>query len=201
MFSAVASSIFAVRNIDKTQNGEIGRSTVALGQVAGLAQEVSKYDGMVANTARSAVSIFGDLAKEHKAFEYAGKFVKFAADNVNPLICASGVVKTAMSDDKVKTGVTETAALATMFAGEGLIKQNYEKVVTSEAFQKGLKKLSETNGIKTVFNYLEKNNLKGKAGAIIKGLTFVGGSMASYALGKNLGTDTAKRLKANLNTK
>lgn len=55
MFSAVASGIFAYRNADKTQNGEIGRSAVALGQTAGLVQEVAKYDGLAANTARSAL--------------------------------------------------------------------------------------------------------------------------------------------------
>ena len=41
MFSAVASGIFAARNVDKTRDGDVGRSAVALGQTAGLVQEVA----------------------------------------------------------------------------------------------------------------------------------------------------------------
>ena len=200
MFSPIASCIFACRNVDKTQDGDVGRSTVALGQTAGLVQEVSKYDGAVASTARSAVSVFSDLAKEHKAFEYAGKAVQFAADNVNPLICASGVLKTAMSDDKIETGVAEAAALSAMFAGEGMIKNNYDAAVNSKTVQDGVKTLSKTKKLKPVFEYLEKHNLKGKTGALIKGLAFVGGSMTSYAIGQKFGETTAKRVKANVET-
>ena len=198
MFSPIASCIFACRNVDKTKNGDVGRSTVALGQTAGLLQEVSKYDGLAANSARSALSVFSKLANEHKAFEYAGKAVQFAADNVNPLICASGVLKTAMSDDKVGTGVTEVAALSAMFAGEGLIKKHYDKAVNSKTVKEGISKLSKTKVLKPLFEYLEKHKLKGKAGAIIKGLLFVGGSMTSYAVGQKFGEATANRVKANV---
>lgn len=83
MFSAVASGIFAVRNADKTKNGEVGRSVVTLGQTAGVVQEIAKYDNVFANTARSAVSVFSDLAKQNKAFEYAGKVTQFAV-NLRP---------------------------------------------------------------------------------------------------------------------
>ena len=199
MFSPVASCIFACRNVDKTKNGDVGRSAVAAGQAAGLVQEVSKYDGLVANSARSALSVFSNLAKENKAFEYATKAVKFAADNVNPLICASGVVKTAMSDDKIGTGVTEATALTAMFAGEGMIKKYYDKAVNSSSVKHGIKNLSKNKIMKPVFEYLEKHQLKGKAGAIIKGLLFVGGSMTSYAIGQKFGETTAKRVKANVN--
>ncbi len=198
MFSPIASCIFACRNVDKTKNGDVGRSTVALGQTVGLLQEVSKYDGLAANSARSALSVFSKLANEHKAFEYAGKAVQFAADNVNPLICASGVLKTAMSDDKVGTGVTEVAALSAMFAGEGMIKKNYDKAVNSKTVKEGISKLSKTKVLKPLFEYLEKHKLKGKAGAIIKGLLFVGGSMTSYAVGQKFGEATANRVKANV---
>jgi len=135
VYSAVASGIFAVRNADKTSNGEVGRSAVALGQTAGVIQEIAKYDGIAAKTARSAVSVFSDLAKQHKAFEYAGKVTQFAVNNVNPLICVSGGIKTAMSDDKVKTGITEVAALSTMFAGEEFIKNKYDKFVATQKCQ------------------------------------------------------------------
>jgi len=198
VFSAVASGIFAVRNVNKTEDGEVGRSAVALGQIAGVVQEIAKYDGAIASTAKSAVSVFSDLAKQNKAFEYAGKFTKFAVDNVNPLICVSGVIKTAMSDDKVDTGITEIAALGAMFAGEGLTKKHYEKLINSGKCKALLDKLSKTKGIKEIFEYLSKNKLNGKAGAIIKGLTFLTASITSYNIGEHVGKDIAKDVKAEL---
>lgn len=197
MFSAVASTIFAVRNVNKTQNGEVGRSTVALGQTAGVIQEIAKYDNIVSKTARSALSVFSDLAKEHKAFEYAGKFTKFAVDNVNPLICVSGVIKTMTSDDKLKTGITEAAALSAMFTGESLVKKNYDKVVNSSAFKNSLNKVSKNKYAKPIFEYLEKHNLKGKAGLIIKGLFFVSASISSYSIGQKIGGKLADVVKEN----
>ncbi len=198
MFSAVASGIFAVRNADKTKNGEVGRSVVTLGQTAGVVQEIAKYDNVFANTARSAVSVFSDLAKQNKAFEYAGKVTQFAVNNVNPLICASGVVKTAMAEDKVKTGIIEAAALSAMFAGEGLIKLNYDKIASSQSVKDAGVKLSKTKVFKPVFEYLSKNKMGGKVGTIVKGLAFVGGSMTSYAIGQKYGEKMANRVEANL---
>ena len=38
----------------------------------------------------------------------------------------------------------------------------------------------------------------GKIGTVVKGLAFVGGSMASYAVGQKFGEDIANRVEANL---
>ena len=198
MFNAVATGAFTVRNIDKTRNGDVGRVAVAYGQGAGLIQEGAKGGSTIL---RSIISTSSNLAKHNKAFEYAGKVTKFAVNNVNPLICVSAGIKTAMSDDKVKTGITETAALATMFAGEGLIKLKYDKVINSKAFQNVLTKAKNTKLFKPVFDYLTKHKLNGKAAYILKGLIFVGGSMGSYAIGHKFGNDIADRVKANLNIK
>lgn len=198
MYSAVASGIFAVRNADKTSNGEIGRSAVALGQTAGVIQEIAKYDGAIANSARSAVSVFSGLAKQNKVFECAGKVTQFAVNNVNPLICASGVIKTAMSDDKLQTGITEVAALSAMFAGEHFIKNNYDKFIETKTFKDFMAKSSKNKVLKPVFDYLEKHKLKGKAGTILKGLIFVAASMTSYQIGHEMGDELAHRVKANL---
>ena len=191
VFSAVASGIFAVRNAKRTEDGEVGRSAVALGQTAGVVQEIAKYDGAIANTARSAVSVFSDMAKQNKAFEYAGKFTKFAVNNVNPLICVSGGIKTLMSDDKFKTGVTEVIALSAMFAGEGLTKAYYDKAINSQTCVNILNKLSKARGLKNIFKHL--NN--GKVGAIIKGLTFITASITSYNIGEHIGKNVADDLR------
>lgn len=198
MFSAVASGIFAARNVDKTANGDVGRSAVALGQTAGLVQEIAKYDGIVAKGARSAVSVFSDLAKENKAFGYASKVTKFAVNNVNPLICASGAIKTLRSDDKVKTGITEAAALSTMFMAEACVKHNYGRVVNSSGFKNAVSKASKSSVLKPVFKFLEKHKWTGKAGTVLKGLVFVAASMTAYSAGQAVGNDIADSVKGGL---
>ncbi len=198
MYSAVASSFFAVRNAKKTENGEVGRSAVALGQVAGVIQEIAKYDGAIASTAKSACSIFSNMQKQNKAFEYAGKFTKFAVNNVNPLICVSGGIKTLTSDDKVGTGITEAAALSAMFLGEGLTKKHYDKMITSKTCQNLLQKAKDTRILKPVFEYIKMNKLGGKIGLVLKGVTFVIASMSSYAIGEYFGKDIAKDVKKEL---
>ncbi len=198
MFSAVASGIFAARNVDKTADGDVGRSAVALGQTAGLVQEIAKYDNIIAKGARSTLSVFSELAKENKAFEYAGKFTKFAVNNVNPLICVSGAIKTAMSDDKIKTGITEAAALSTMFLAESAVKHNYNNIVNSSFVKNVKSKASNSSLLKPAIKFLEKHNLKGKAALLLKGLLFVTASITAYSAGQAVGNDIADKVKAEL---
>ena len=106
MYSSVATGIFAVRNVDKAQNGEKGRWAVAAAQFTALgakiASEVNKLDNKVIN---------------------------FATKSVNPLIVGSSVLEVVCSKDPVETGVAKTGAIASMFAGEKLMAANWDKVV------------------------------------------------------------------------
>ncbi len=197
MYSVAASSFFALRNVDKTKNkeGEIGRSAVAVGQTVGVLQEIAKLDGAVAKTARSALSVFSDLAKESSTFKYAGKVTQFAVNNVNPLICVSGVIKTALSDDKVQTGVTEACALGSMFVWEESTKAYYKDIINSEKCKNLIKNASENKLFKPLFSFIEKHKLQGKAGALVKALTFVTASITGYTIGENYGKDLAGKVK------
>lgn len=186
MFSPVASGIFAFRNIGKTENGEIGRAPVAVGQVAGVLKEIGKYDKTIAMGTKNAVQILQDVAGDSKALKYAGKTVEFLSNNINPLICASSVVKVAMSDDKEKTFKEELGSLGFMFAGEHLISKNYEKLATSKTVQNTLEKMSKSGVFKPMFESITKHKWGGKIGAIIKGLTFVTVSIGSSCVGLEL---------------
>lgn len=187
MFSPVASGIFAFRNIGKTENGEIGRAPVAVGQVAGIWKEIGKYDKTIAMGTKNAINILQDVVgSESKALKYAGKTIEFLSNNINPLICASSVVKVAMSDDKEKTFKEELGSLAFMFTGEHLISKNYEKLATSKTVQNAIEKMSKSSMFKPVFETIAKNNWSGKIGAIIKGLTFVTVSIGSSCVGLEL---------------
>ena len=172
MFSAISSTIFAYRNVGKAEKGEIGRVPVAAAQMLGVTNEVAHYNSKIAKGADAALSVFKNLAKESKLVDKAIKVTKWGVNNVNPLICISGGLKVAMSDDKTSTAIKEAAALSTMFAGEAIAKQVLPKLVKS----------------------IPVGN---RVGAIIKGLGFVGASIASYALGEMLGKNLSEEIKVN----
>lgn len=191
MFSPIASTIFTVRNINKTENGEVGRAPVFIGQAAGVVGEISKYDNAIAIGTKNVLSVFSKLSEENKTLKYAGKFAKFASENVNPLIAVSGGVKVLMSDDKQSAAITEASALSAMFAGEGLLKKNYDKITGTSA----VKSAMSSKYAKAITDFLQKTQLKGAAGAIVKGASFVGTSIASYEAGHCIGDKLAKYAK------
>lgn len=194
MFSPIASTIFAFRNADKTRNGDVGRSVVTVGQGVGVFKEVAKYDNIFAVGAKGALDAFNTVAKNNKALEYAGKCLKFTADNVNPLICASGALKVAMSDDKVHDGIVEAVALSGMFAGEAMMKDNFNNIFSETSFKNLAKKASDKNILKKFADSVQKSKYTGKTAAIMKGIAFVTGSIGSYSLAQNLGEKYAKSI-------
>ncbi len=198
MFSPVASTIFAYRNAEKTANGDIGRSVVTVGQCTGVFKEIAKYDNIFAAGARSALKAFQDVSKESKALSFAGDCLKFTADHVNPLICASGALKVAMSDDKLHTGFVEAAALSGMFVGEALMKETFTDIFTENSFKNLAKKASDKGVLKQFAELVQNSKYTGKVASILKGILFVGGSITSYALAQKAGEfyaeDTLKKL-------
>lgn len=172
MFSAISSAIFAYRNVGKTEKGEIGRAPVAAAQTIGVVDKVTRYNATLAKGTDAAVSVFSNMAQKSKVVDGALKAVKWGVNNVNPLICISGGIKVAMSDDKASSAVKEIAALSTMFAGEAIAKKALPELI---------KKIPA--GTKT--------------GAIIKGLGFVTASIASYEIGEKIGSKLIKDTKTN----
>lgn len=201
MFSPIASTIFAYRNAEKTKNGELGRSVVTVGQCAGVAQEIAKYDNIFALSARSALKAYDTLAKENAALNYVGKAVKFAADNVNPLICASGALKVAMSDDKVNSGITETMALSGMFLGEAVMKETFNGIFNEKNVKMVAEKASENNILKSLAQTFKNSKFSNRTAALLKGVLFVCGSMASYAMAEKVGEFYAEDITKKLGIK
>ncbi|MDR1168488.1 MAG: hypothetical protein LBK53_06350 [Heliobacteriaceae bacterium] len=191
MCNAIASIIFAGRNYDKTKSGEVGRAPVFLFQTAKVVDAALKYDSKIA---KNAVSVFNRLAGQSKVLDYTGKALKWGMNNINPLICASGGLKTLMSDDKLTTGITETGALATMFAGEAVMKC----IVNSSAVKNSIQKASKLKLLKPLFNFIKKGKFGGKAAAILKGAAFVAASVSAYSLGHYLASDVAKEINSSL---
>ena len=172
MSNIISSAIFACRNVDKTQNGEVGRAPVAAVQTINVMNQAAKYNKAIAKGAELTTSVFNKWADKNRVVNYTVKGINWATKNVNPLICVSGGVKVLMSDDKVSSGIKEAAALSTMFAGEAVAKKVLPEII---------KKIPVGN----------------KVGTLINGLLFVGASIGSYSVGEVLGKDLAKEVKAN----
>ncbi|MFI3299964.1 MAG: hypothetical protein R3Y28_00945 [Candidatus Gastranaerophilales bacterium] len=204
-FSPVSTGIFAFRSADKASKGDDGRAVVAGCQGASVVGDVfgriKGYDTAFCNGARSAASVFSNLAKSNKAFEYAGKAVKFGVNNVNPIICASSAYKVLKSDDKLDAGVRETSALVTMFAAEDLVKKNYEIVAESKQMKNLSKLVKESDNLKPIVECISKNKLGGKIGFAVKGVALVGASIAGYNIGENIGKDVSGAVKSTFGIK
>ena len=52
MYSGVASGIFAIRNCEKTTNGDIGRLPVSIGQTAGVLKASAQYNNALSKQAK-----------------------------------------------------------------------------------------------------------------------------------------------------
>ena len=170
MFSAVSTLIFGVRNFGRARDGEDGRAAVAGAQGASLFREIAKYDNMVARGAKSALNLFNEVAKDDKVFKGVSKVVKFASDNVNPLIVVSSGINVLKSDDKQSAVISETGNLAGMFAMEGWMSKNLDK-------------------------HLQKLPISKKWMPIVRGITFVIGSIGASTVGHKIGSICASKLK------
>lgn len=197
----VPSSIFCYRNIQKVENGEPQRGTVAFAQGAKIVQACANYNDATSKTTQKYLDVFNEYAKKYKPVDYAGKVVKWATKNVNPLICASSVIKTATAEDKLGTGITEAGALAGMFAGEGLMKLHLDKIINADNVTKVAKEAEKVSWLKPVSEFLAKSGNSSKLAAILKGVLFVCGSMGSYSIGQELAEKYSDKVKASLGVK
>ena len=100
---------------------------IAAGQVTnaakGVANIAKESKAAWAGNIVSAEESIKALSKGDKVLRGIGKVVDFTANNINPLICATGAVKVLTADDKSDAFGRETMALGTMFASEAMAKR------------------------------------------------------------------------------
>ena len=166
----VANILFTIRNGNRTQNGEGGRGLVTVGQAAKFFKQVSSYDNMFGHGTKSAINAFQKIAQSDKTFKYISKGVKFASENINPLICVSSGINVLTSDDKQSAVIAEAGNLAGMFAMEGWMKKHLDGIVEKLPISKEWK-------------------------PIVRGIAFVLGSIGASTLCYNIGKKAAARLK------
>lgn len=175
----IRSTVFGVRNVDKTQQGHVGKFAVAGGQLRNAIVEAQRLDGIIGKTANTAVDTFKTLSKQEKALEVAGKGLKWAGQYVNPLIVVSSGIDVAMSDDKEKAFVENSIALGAMFGVEKLMKNHLSDVVKIKGIDKIAQRISKAAEGTRYGKYLAP---------VAHGLTFVAGSCMAYAAGQKFGS-------------
>ncbi len=189
---------------------------IAAGQLFKAAKETANaargLHTTVAEKIISAEEKIKTLAYGDKIAEGAGKVIGFTANNINPLICATGAVKVACSDDKQSALIQEASALTGMFTAEKTAKIllglphkrwiNGKRVRIQEEAK--LKTWTKNNPfvqeqIKTLKDYAKTSEFASKAvkyaPSIIKGLGFVAASIAGYKLGSYLGEKISDYVK------
>lgn len=158
-FSDVATVGFAIRNVDKTTSGDLGRLPVAVGQTVNAIKAGAEYNSFL----KRGVNVVKKVAESDSVFKGISKGVKFVSNNINPLIVVSSGynVLTAKKDERKKTLFSEAGCIAGMFLGEGWMKKNLNPII-------------------------EKLPVSNKWKPVIKGLVFIGGSIGSSTIGQML---------------
>lgn len=174
----IRSAVFGVRNVEKTEQGHVGKAAVAGGQLRNAVFEARKYDGVIGETADTAVKALQGFAKETKVLEVAGKALKIAGDYVNPLICVSAGIDVALSDDKEKAFVENSMGLGGMFVVESLMKKHLDSVVKIKGIDKIAEKVMKFASTARGGKYIP---------AIIHGGAFVVGSCLAYSASQKFG--------------
>ena len=183
MANLISSIIFGVRNVDKSLNDNAARTPVAIGQATNVVNEVAKINNNAALLLKSADN-------GSKAIKYIKTGAKFAADHINPLICAAGAYKVITADDKEKEFVNQTASLGAMFCAEKAYKtivdyKNIKKAAEAIGQSKNLEKVLNSSFIKNLTEKVGDKKLKFALNAIY-GIGFVVASIKGYNLGEKL---------------
>lgn len=158
-FSDVATVGFAIRNVDKTTSGDLGRLPVAVGQTVNAIKAGAEYNSFL----KRGVNVVKKVAESDSVFKGISKGVKFVSNNINPLIVVSSGynILTAKKEERKKTLFAESGCIAGMFLGEGWMKKNLNSII-------------------------EKLPVSNKWKPVIKGLIFIGGSIGSSTIGQML---------------
>lgn len=130
--SITSGGIFSTRRASSAtsaNNPFIGamNADIAGGQALNVAKGVSNIAKYSNNTLSadiiSAEESIKKLAKTDKVIGGISKVLNYTADHINPIICVTGAVKVACSDNKKDTAIEEGTALGVMFSSEALAKR------------------------------------------------------------------------------
>ena len=162
------SLLFGARSGNKCVNEDDSiRGLISAGQGARACSEGAKGTSIFARALGKTATAFNNMAKNDKLMNGIGKTVKFASDNVNPLIVLSSGIKVLKADDRQTEIITQGGCLAGMFAMEGWMAKHLDPLI-------------------------DKLPINKKFAPIVKGVSFVIGSLSASTLGEFIGKNIAK---------
>ena len=186
--------IYGMMNMDLAA-GQTLKAVKATGDM------VKVSDPAAGETFKGAEQAIKNMTKSGKFLNGVGKVVKFTADNINPIICATSGVKVLYSDDKADALARESLALTTMFAAESAAKKFIGMPLTKKVDGKKVTVARDGLYAKNIFlkeqalalkdycatkKLLNRISLKALPG-MLKGLAFVFASIAGYQAGVAIG--------------
>lgn len=209
MPSITSGTIFSSRRANNGLNAEnpfvaAMNLDIAGGQITNAAKGVTniakEYKNPLAEGVVSAEQSIRNLAKGDKILRGCGKVLKFTANNINPLICATGGVNVLVADDKMDEAARQGLALSTMFGCEAAAKRVIGLPYTEKV--NGKKVAFKREGLYKKNPFLEKQATALKdycettkvfnksikfAPGCLKGLGFALASIFGYKLGDKVG--------------
>lgn len=194
MTNSLANLVFCIKNANTTFSSDPSRGAVTAGQATNAFKAATELKNTIGKEARAAVDALKIASKNDKILEYAGKGLKFASENVNPLICIAAGAKVITSDDKVSTAIEQTSALSAMFAVEKFMKTELNSKKSEKFFAKMSENISKLAKKFKLNNFMTKT--LGHAPAVVKGTTFVAGSIIAYSAGEKFGKLLTKKDRA-----
>ena len=218
MPSIISSSIFSSRRVNSgadalaASNPLVGamKMDIAGGQILNAAKGVStiarESTSALASSITSAEESIKALSKGDKIINGFGKVLNFTADNINPIICATGAVKVLTADDKEEAFIKEGMGLGTMFLSEGLAKRVLDMPEFKNVDGKRVA-LKRTNSFKVspfverqaeaFKDFCETTTICNKSIKFLPGMLKGMGFVAASILGYQLGTAAAENIVAN----
>ena len=156
----------------------------------------------------SAHEYIREISKDDQILKGLGKGLRFVGDYVNQFITAAEAIRVLCADDKESALLESGFALGTMFTFEKHAKKflgisKFKRVngvntaIPQEALYKEVKCVKE--GIEKFVDYCSKTKVFGHSiehlPSVMRGLGFVGASIAGYKLGAYVGNKIAKTVK------
>lgn len=211
--NAVFSARRASRGVDSIEenplfalaNFDIAAGQVLKGGRAAKALAVS-IDPSLDVATKGAAETIKATSTASKVMQGATKVINFTADNINPIIIATGALKVAGADDKLDEAGRESTRLLCMFGAEAGMKRfigmPYTEKINGKSVsfkreglykklfsEKQLDAMNEFFAVKKAMKdcTTSKKVLKVVPGAA-KGLLFVGASIAGYQVGDKIAT-------------
>ncbi len=206
MPNGISCAYFAARNfIYGTKENNLFKEGIAAAQTIRTADAACNASRIVEDAANAANAVNASAAAAANVSpiaKFLSKGAAIARKILYPLIIASGVYNTVKSDDKVRTGVSQAAGIATMCAFENTLAYVQKKAIPKLVEKYGSKVPKNIAKIASKgLNFLNTNKYGKIAKYILQGILFATVSMGGYNTGSKIAEKIVDKHRSSKNKK